>query len=131
MPITASFTGFIPALEYIVSSEDGSKAYFSLWQLFLWSTGLCFFGIVFASLMRKRLVEKGRLPWPGAKAVSQMLLTIHSKPNDGNQPQAPASRTVDGLDVINNVPAMAVAKSDFHWQAKMMVRSGIISGILV
>jgi hypothetical protein len=31
---------------------------FSFGKLFLWTSGICFFGITFAALMRKRLVEK-------------------------------------------------------------------------
>lgn len=132
MPVTASLTGFIPALEYIVSDANGNMVYFSLWQLFLWSTGLCFFGIVFAALMHKRLVENDKLPWPGAKAVSQMLLTIHSKPTPMDpSPDHSRSQTHNSTDTTENSQMFSTARFEIQWQAKIIAFSGLASGSMV
>ena len=104
IPITASLTSIIPALEFIVSDGNGSKMYFSFAQLFLWSSGLCFFGIVFAALMRKRLVEKEKLPWPGAKAAAQMLLTLHFKVNTVKRPHRQSSYGVSDFHATDYRP---------------------------
>lgn len=82
MPVTAGFTGVIPALEFVLEPEDGGRINFSIGQLFLWSLGLAFFGINFAAWLRKRFVDKGGSPWPGPKAAARILSALHSNVKD-------------------------------------------------
>jgi uncharacterized oligopeptide transporter (OPT) family protein len=84
MPITAGFVGIIPALEYIIGPEENGPLHPSLSQLMLWSTGLCFFGILFASVLREHFVERENLPWPGARASGDLINIIHQR-----SPQSP------------------------------------------
>lgn len=79
MPVTAGFIGMIPALEYLIGPDDNGPVRQSFGNLILWSMGLCFFGIIFASLFRERLIEREKLPWPGARATAYLIKTLHNK----------------------------------------------------
>jgi hypothetical protein len=38
----------MPAMNYLLSSEEQGPIFLSLWKLMVWSLGLCYFGVVFA-----------------------------------------------------------------------------------
>ena len=80
MPLTAGFIGIIPALEYLISPDENGPLRVDFGNLVIWSIGLCFFGIVFASLFREHFVEREKLPWPGATATAQIINTLHRRP---------------------------------------------------
>jgi uncharacterized oligopeptide transporter (OPT) family protein len=65
MPVTAGFTGVVPALEYVIDAEENGPLRIGWGNLVLWSLGLCFFGLLFASLLREHFIVRERLPWPG------------------------------------------------------------------
>jgi uncharacterized oligopeptide transporter (OPT) family protein len=77
MPVTAGFAELIPALEYILEPADGGPLRLSWADMILWSLGLCFFGIIFAALLRERLVIPQDMPWPGATASSNVIKSLH------------------------------------------------------
>ena len=133
IPLTASLQSIIPALEYIVGDGNGGKVQFSFGQLLLWSVGLSGFGIAFAALMRKRLVEEERLPWPGAKAMSQMLLTVHSKTTMPDRSQRHHHQASSDLEISHTASASSTGKEDVEWQSKMFLiaRSGIAASLIV
>jgi uncharacterized oligopeptide transporter (OPT) family protein len=62
---TAGFTGTIPALEYVIGPAENGPIRLSSTKLVVWSIGLCFFGLIFASLLRESLIVREKLPWPG------------------------------------------------------------------
>ena len=104
MPATAGFVGIIPALEFMIDSSENGPLSISFGNLLVWSLGLCFFGITFASLLRKPLVEQERLPWPGASATARLIDTLHPKmwhdpiSHSTEQGSAPLSEaSADGL----------------------------------
>ncbi|KAK0627433.1 OPT oligopeptide transporter protein-domain-containing protein [Immersiella caudata] len=80
MPVTAGLVGIIPALEYLVTPDEGGPLRLSLGSLMLWSAGLCFFGLIFAVLLHQQLVIGEKLPWPGARATAQLIRTLHDEP---------------------------------------------------
>lgn len=129
IPVTASLNGIVPAMEFMVNDGTGSKLYFEFSKLFLWCLGLSFFGLAFAAMMRKKFVQKDDLPWPGAKAVSQMLLTLYPEQNTSTS----SLRRVDPLDANDERLPDGEAESDAEWQAKvaLIVKSGVLSGLLV
>lgn len=38
----------IPAMNYLLTTDEQGPLHISLWKLILWSLGLCYFGVVFA-----------------------------------------------------------------------------------
>ncbi|KAK0665241.1 putative oligopeptide transporter [Cercophora samala] len=79
MAVTAGFINVIPALEFLISSEENGPLRLSTRSLVLWSIGVCLFGLAFASLFRKHFVVRERLPWPGAKGVANSINTLHRR----------------------------------------------------
>jgi uncharacterized oligopeptide transporter (OPT) family protein len=81
MPVTAGFTGTIPAPEYVIGSAENGPIRLSSTKLVVWSIGLCFFGLIFASLLRESLIVREKLPWPGPTATSFLIKPLHGRPN--------------------------------------------------
>ncbi|KAF2120074.1 OPT oligopeptide transporter protein-domain-containing protein [Lophiotrema nucula] len=76
MPLTAGLIQTIPALEYLIGPSEQGPLHESTGSLMVWSIGLSFFGIIFASLLRGYFVERERLPWPGASATAHLIGTL-------------------------------------------------------
>ncbi|OBT64484.1 hypothetical protein VE03_05370 [Pseudogymnoascus sp. 23342-1-I1] len=79
MPTTAGFTEVIPALEYILGSKEGGPIRLGWIDMITWSLGLSFFGILFAALIRDRLISPTIWPWPGATASANVVNALHSR----------------------------------------------------
>lgn len=86
MPLTAGFVGIIPALEYLIGPNENGPLRIAFGNLVSWSIGLCFFGISFAFLLRKHLIERQDLPWPGPRATSQLVKTLHHRSSTQGYP---------------------------------------------
>jgi uncharacterized oligopeptide transporter (OPT) family protein len=80
MPVTAGFVGIIPALEHLIGPEENGPLHITWESLLLWSMGLCFFGLIFASLLREHFIMQEKLPWPGPKATAHLIKTLHHMP---------------------------------------------------
>ncbi|KAK4197104.1 OPT oligopeptide transporter protein-domain-containing protein [Triangularia verruculosa] len=122
MPITAGFIGVIPALEYLLGPDDNGPFRFSWGALMVWSIGLCFFGLIFASLFRNFFIVREKLPWPGARATAHLLNTLHHAdgkpqrqalsvefPTDGTSPDDNSSDTQSKDNVATLVRAAVVS----------------------
>jgi uncharacterized oligopeptide transporter (OPT) family protein len=94
MPVTAGFADLIPALEYVLGREDGGPFYIPISRKVLWSLGLCFFGILFAAMLRTKMVKPSDMPWPGATASSNVIQTLYIQKED----PLSFSRRSDGLE---------------------------------
>ena len=77
MPLTAGLIQTIPALEYLIGPSERGPLHESLGSLVVWSIGLSFFGIIFASILRGYFIECEKLPWPGARATAHLICTLH------------------------------------------------------
>ena len=98
MPVTAGFTGVVAAMEYVITSKDNGPIKFTVLQLLMWSIGVCFFGLIFASMLRRWLVVREKLPWPGATATAYLIRTLHrqkSIADEGSPHSEISSSTVD------------------------------------
>jgi uncharacterized oligopeptide transporter (OPT) family protein len=82
MPVTAGFAELIPALEYILEPADMGPVNLSWQSSIVWSLGVAFFGIIFASLLRSSLVMPKDMPWPGATASSNVIKSLHVRTMD-------------------------------------------------
>lgn len=81
MPVTTGFVGMIPALEYLIGPDENGPLRIDWESLVLWSMGLCFFGLIFASLLRDHFIVREKLPWPGPKATAHLINTLHHMPH--------------------------------------------------
>ena len=46
MPLGCGFVGVMPALNYLLTTDEGGPLFLSLWKMIIWALGLCFFGVV-------------------------------------------------------------------------------------
>ncbi|KAH3687985.1 hypothetical protein WICPIJ_001047 [Wickerhamomyces pijperi] len=80
-PLAYGFVGVVPAIEkFLKESESGTGKLirFSLTDLFIWSTGLAFFGIFFAVPLRKQVVVKENLPFPSGSATATLISVLNN-----------------------------------------------------
>lgn len=48
MPLGCGLVGVVPAMTYLLKKDENGPIDLSLWQLVVWSLGVCYFGVVFA-----------------------------------------------------------------------------------
>ncbi|KAF7869768.1 hypothetical protein EAF04_004552 [Stromatinia cepivora] len=144
MPVIAGFTGVVPALEYVVGPEDNGPIRIDWKMLILWSFGLCFFRLIFASLLRE-------LPWPGPRATAHLISKLHHKAhpssytycdnlastavtdtNTNNQSTTNnlSPRITQEDDVFEQQPLLS-KEDEIDWKARMtaLLRGAIASSI--
>lgn len=79
MPATAGLVGVIPALEYLVAPADGGPVKLTLPHLLAWSAGVSAFGLVFAMILRKRIILYEKLRFPTGTATALLINVLHAK----------------------------------------------------
>ncbi|RYP41074.1 hypothetical protein DL767_001235 [Monosporascus sp. MG133] len=142
MPVTAGLIGVIPAVEYLLGPEENGPLHLPWSSLLFWSTGLCFFGLIFASLFREFFIVREKLPWPGARATAQLINTLHHRiPTSSPRPQ------IDALDAetdttaeenrefsARNDPDIFIVDNghEVQWRLKVnaLLRGAMMSGVL-
>ena len=85
MPLTAGYTGLIPAMEFLMEPTDGGATSFSLGQLFLWYLAVCVFGVIFAIPLRRRFILRERLPFPSGTATAVVLGILYHERDIGSR----------------------------------------------
>ncbi|CCG84487.1 protein of unknown function [Taphrina deformans PYCC 5710] len=93
MPLGAGLVGVIPALEKLLTKEEGGPLHISLAKLIFWSAGVAFFGVFFAVPLRKQVIIKEKLKFPSGTATAEMITILHKK----------ASTATDGQPVAKNI----------------------------
>jgi uncharacterized oligopeptide transporter (OPT) family protein len=140
MPVTAGFIGIIPALEYLIGpDENGPLRYITFSNLVLWSMGLCVFGVIFAALLRKPLVEgEKKLPWPGATATAHLVNTLHRKtPKTERAASEEPEITFEGAeeDVGEQQPLLSSnsVEEETDWKSALdrLLRGALVGGAMV
>ncbi|KAF2799116.1 OPT superfamily oligopeptide transporter [Melanomma pulvis-pyrius CBS 109.77] len=128
MTVTAGFAEFIPGIEYVLGPGDGGPMHLTWREMFIWALGLCFFGIVFAALLRKPLVSGPGLPWPGATATATVIKALHAsdskKSSDGLQEQVIADQYRDLEQTLSE------SRESPHQKLRLIASSAIWSGLL-
>ncbi|KAM7214454.1 oligopeptide transporter [Rhypophila decipiens] len=142
MPLTAGTIGVIPALEYIIGSDENGPLPQSFGGLVIWAFGLSFFGIIFTALLREPLIERERrLPWPGASATAHLIRTLHGSTKlpqhvDETSPLRQQPTADSGGQSITTVEPLAISMlnqtGEIDWKAGMNALFGgaAISGII-
>lgn len=78
-PLAYGLVGIIPAIEKFLTPDEAQGRSFnlSLVQLMVWSTGLAFFGVFFAVLLRKQVIIKEKLAFPSGSATATLISVLH------------------------------------------------------
>lgn len=119
MPVTAGFAELIPSLEFLLEPADQGPIHLSVRKLVLWSLVVAFFGIIFASLLRKALVMPHDMPWPGATASSNVIKSLHVKDHD-----------VTVLDEPPRFGGLEISKAQTNMIFKSAATSSLITTVL-
>lgn len=82
MSLGCGFVGIIPAIEFLLREDEGAPIILSVPQLVLWSLGISIFGSVFAVVLRKEIIVRERLKFPGGKATALLIRVLHGKIDD-------------------------------------------------
>ncbi|KAI8160540.1 Regulator of V-ATPase in vacuolar membrane protein 1 [Colletotrichum sp. SAR 10_70] len=80
MPLGCGFVGVIPAMNYLLTTDEQGPLHISLWKLILWSLGLCYFGVVFAvplaSVLPDNYTEEDDADAPPEQQISNRLVSV-------------------------------------------------------
>ena len=147
MPLGCGFVGVMPALNYLMSTEENGPLLLSTWKLIIWALGLCFFGVVIAVPLRREFIIREKLKFPSGTATALMIGVIHGEMQDTaltkvesgtetlerqSQGLAPSSSNSSGIPPQNaglqQIPPSFGTKSDptdnldhrDDWKAKIM-----------
>jgi len=93
MPLGCGLVGVIPAMTDLLKPEERGPLNFSVWQLIVWSLGLCYFGVVFAVPLRKQVIIKERLRFPSGFSTAVLISVLHDQ---GHQSQKELDAAAEG-----------------------------------
>ncbi|KAI0137412.1 OPT oligopeptide transporter [Xylariales sp. AK1849] len=79
MPLGCGFVGVMPAMNYLLQSEEQGPLFLSLWKLIIWSLGLCYFGVVFAVPLRRQVIIREQLKFPSGFSTAVLIGVLHGK----------------------------------------------------
>ena len=82
MPLGCGFVGVMPALNFLMTTEENGPLILSTWKLMVWALGLCFFGVVIAVPLRRQVIIRERLKFPSGTATALMIGVLHGRPQD-------------------------------------------------
>lgn len=131
MPVTAGFAELIPALEYVLGPSDGGPIHLRWTEMFLWSLGLCFFGILFAALLRQRLVVPRDLPWPGATASSNVIRAFYAGGAKADVQRQHSRRTTYTAVDEEEQPEPPKGVDESRERLRLILNSAACSGLIV
>lgn len=79
MPLGCGFVGVMPALNFLLTSEENGPLVLSTGKLIIWAIGVCFFGVVFAMPLRREVIIRERLKFPSGTATALVIGVLHEK----------------------------------------------------
>ena len=79
MPLGCGFVGVMPALNFLLTSEENGPLVLSTGKLIVWAIGVCFFGVVFAMPLRREVIIRERLKFPSGTATALVIGVLHGK----------------------------------------------------
>ena len=80
MPLGCGFVGVMPALNFLLKSEENGPLVLGTGKLIIWAIGICFFGVVFAVPLRREVIIREKLKFPSGTATALIIGVLH-----GNQ----------------------------------------------
>ena len=85
MPLGCGFVGVMPALNFLLTSEENGPLVLSTAKLIVWAIGVCFFGVVFAMPLRREVIIRERLKFPSGTATALVIGVLHGKEAEEGQ----------------------------------------------
>ncbi|KAI9149134.1 putative oligopeptide transporter [Paramyrothecium foliicola] len=85
MPLGCGFVGVIPAMNYLLEPNEQGPLYLNVWQLIIWSLGLCYFGVVFAVPLRKQVIIRERLKFPSGFSTAVLISMLHGRGGESSK----------------------------------------------
>ena len=95
MSLGCGFVGIIPALEFLLGKDEGAPMRLAVGRLVLWSLGISIFPTLLAVALRKEVIIREKLRFPGGTATALLIGVLHGnvkgnptqrlKPRDGIQ----------------------------------------------
>lgn len=79
MPLGCGFVGVMPALNFLLTSEENGPLVLSTTKLIIWAIGVCFFGVVFAMPLRREVIIREKLKFPSGTATALVIGVLHGK----------------------------------------------------
>ncbi|KAK7752369.1 OPT superfamily [Diatrype stigma] len=111
VPLGCGFVGVIPAMEDLLRPEEQGPLRFSMWQLIVWSLGLCYFGVVFAVPLRRQVIIREQLKFPSGFSTAVLIGVLHGKGQaqtaDGGGTLDPSKAATFGSLALENRPLVA------------------------
>jgi uncharacterized oligopeptide transporter (OPT) family protein len=95
MPLAAGFAGVIPAIEYLLTDEEG-RLTLGLGWLMLWALGISLFGVIFAVPLRKEVIVRERLKFPSGTATALTIGMLHG--GSKGDPDKSTERSSDDVE---------------------------------
>ena len=95
MPLGCGFVGVMPALNYLLKSEENGPLVLSTGKLIIWSLGICFFGVVFAVPLRREVIIREKLKFPSGTATALMIGVLHGDTGEDGK-----KKTDSGLEIF-------------------------------
>lgn len=92
MPLGCGFVGVLPAMNYLLKDEEQGPINLSLWQLVVWSLGLCYFGVMFAVPLRRQVIIREKLKFPSGFSTAVLISVLHGKTGLVRDDSAPHRR---------------------------------------
>jgi OPT family oligopeptide transporter len=91
MPLGCGFVGVLPAMEYLLEPSEQGPLYLSVWQLIVWSLGLCYFGVVFAVPLRRQVIIRERLKFPSGFSTAVLISMLHGRGSQSSKQELDAA----------------------------------------
>jgi uncharacterized oligopeptide transporter (OPT) family protein len=77
MSLGCGFVGIIPAIEFILEKEEGAPLRLGVGRLLVWSLGIAIFPPVLAVALRKDVIIREKLRFPGGTATALLIGVLH------------------------------------------------------
>ncbi|KAF2403747.1 oligopeptide transporter-like protein [Trichodelitschia bisporula] len=131
MPLACGFVGVFPALNFLLTADENGPLRVGMFKLIVWALGVAFFGVIFAVPLRRQVIIREKLKFPGGTATALMISVLHNDSGDAkiisqttakNDPDGNAS---DGLAGFSSPEMPTVEEPDAgdgnqaDWRAKI------------
>ena len=95
MPLGCGFVGVMPALNYLLKTEENGPLILHTGKLIVWAVGICLFGVVFAVPLRKEVIIREKLKFPSGTATALMIGVLH-----GDRDHEGKKKSESGLEIF-------------------------------
>lgn len=119
MPLGCGFVGVMPAMNYLLQSEEQGPVFLSLRKLIVWSLGLCYFGVVFAVPLRRQVIIREQLKFPSGFSTAVLIGVLHGKGQSAALD--PSKATAFGSLALENRPLLESEESNEEDEIRTLV----------